>query len=225
MSDQNLRGTKVDDYFWELVEDPEPIVITNVTRYLQCYKSDIYPLAFVYYDTNLQVHTFEDVKNIKLSGYDKSIIKIKDMKIYPQSVGETEITVKYGKFTSIIKVKVRPADFIIGDTNPTIESFEPVSSVYNVTLSKHKKQIRAFVTFSNGTWGEGYNDSVEDHAGFAPKVERNNYPITYEVADEEICHVNARGIITAKKEGTTTVKVSTIDGFSFEVTVNVENDK
>jgi hypothetical protein len=89
-----------------------------------------------------------------------------------------------------------------------------------------RPQVRGFVTFDNGKWGEAYNDTKEGKPESQfPKVPAEDYPVTYSVdTGEQHIRVDATGIITPVAPGTAVVTAEITDGtntFSIDVEVIV----
>lgn len=97
-----------------------------------------------------------------------------------------------------------------------------IRSTITVSLDDWKRtQIRGFVTFKNGDWGEAYNDYGSSRENFPPMVDADVYHMTFDVTDKKIISVDDKGIITPLSKGMTTVKVTITGGFTFTVNVTV----
>ena len=77
-----------------------------------------------------------------------------------------------------------------------------------------RPQVRGFVTFENGKWGEAYNDTREGKSSSQfPKVPAEDYPVTYSVdTGEQHIRIDGQGVITAVAPGTAIVTASITDG-------------
>ena len=159
---------------------------------------------------------------VTYDGYDESIIKIKYGKIIPVSVGSTLVTASYADFTYTFKVTVHEEGYSSENGKDEIESFRAVNDNITVSLDDWKHtQIRGFVTFKNGDWGEAYNDYGSSRENFPPMVDADVYHMTFDVTDKKIISVDDKGIITPLSKGMTTVNVTITGGFTDTVNVTV----
>ena len=107
-----------------------------------------------------------------------------------------------------------------------IVEFKPVQD--NIIIHKtkfkgalHRAQIRGFVVFNNGDWGEAYNDTTGAHPDYPAMVPAEQYKMTYKSNDTSIVRVTNKGVLSPVSVGTTTVTVTITGGLSFDVTVTV----
>jgi len=220
------------DYFWPLPEEKDlwTVGVGTLPHKIEFPIDDgSYELELYWYDTRLQTHKITDASGVKFSGYDKNIIEFDGLKIKAKAVGKTNVTVAYDGCSVEFKVYVRESGFPIAKNNPDITAFRPVQE--NMTVyknaaygAKHKPQIRGYVVFEDETWGEAYNDKTSAHPDYPAMVPAESYEMTFEAADTSILRVDKKGIITPKKEGSTTVTVTITGGHSFTVTVTVLAD-
>ncbi len=160
---------------------------------------------------------------VSFSGYDENIIGIKNRKITPVSVGSTLVTVNYADFSYTFKVTVHEKGYSPNDGKGEIESFRTVNDSITVTLGDWRStQIRGFVTFKNGDWGEAYNDYGSSRENYPPMIDADVYHMTFDVEDGSILSVDDSGIITPLSAGTTKVIVTMTGGFTVTVTVIVK---
>ena len=109
------------------------------------------------------------------------------------------------------------------DGKGEIESFRAVNDSITVSLGDWRRtQIRGFVTFRNGDWGEAYNDYGSSRDNYPPMIDADIYHMTFDVEDGSIISVDDSGIITPLSSGTTTVTITMTGGFTDTVTVTVE---
>jgi len=147
--------------------------------------------------------------------------------------GETDIKITYEKggktFENEMKLFVHPLSFKENQQKPKIESFTNVPGQDKLTISLNpadgvtrKPQIRGFVTFENGKWGEAYNDTKKAN-DTQPKVPAEDYPVTYSVdTGEEHIKIDGAGVITAVAPGMATVTAEITDGVkTFKIYVEV----
>ena len=218
--DKREKGIKCDDYFWEPLKNPKPMLLSTTSRvynFMQHYVGDT--VHVIWYDTNLAVHNIEDIKNIKFYGYDKNIISMKGNSIVLKGVpGETFVYFDYMGQTGFFKVRVfETGSAIPGDTKKDIISFKAVNDTFVLKLSDiHKYQIRGRVEFSDHTWAEAFNDGY--------MIDAKDYPVTFEPKDKDIVKINPKGIMTPIKAGKTEVTVTIKDGPSFTVSVEVTDE-
>jgi len=183
---------------------------------------------------------------VTFSGYDRGLVA-RVLRLWPLNVwviiprpcktGETNMTITYsanGKtFENTMKVCVHDLCFRANPKKPAITSFNNVPGQEKLTLwlnpadgVARRPQVRGFVTFENGKWGEAYNDTrAGKPASQAPKVPAEDYPVTYAV-DTGGAHilVDAQGVVTPVAPGTAVVTASITDGcstFSIDVEVTV----
>ncbi len=164
---------------------------------------------------------------ITFSNYDTSLISITNKTIRGLKEGVTEITCTCRGFSVVFKVIVYASGFNYSQSNPKIKSVKAVQD--EVTMYKgmanganHKVQIRGYVEFADGTWGECYNDATANHSSYPAMVPKEKYPVTYTSSDESVAKVDANGMITAKGIGTCTITaVIGPDNHSFSMVVHV----
>ena len=137
--------------------------------------------------------------------------------------GETDVTVTYTvdgkKFENVMRVAVHPPGFRANPTKPRITSFANVPGQEKLTIHMNpadgvvrRPQIRGFVTFENGKWGEAYNDTRAGKAASqAPKVPAEDYPVTYTI-DGDCILIDGQGVITPVAPGTAVVTAAITDG-------------
>ena len=158
---------------------------------------------------------------VDYSGYDSGIINISCGRIIPVSVGSTLVTMTYADFTYTFKVTIHEKGYRAKDGKGEIETFRAVNDDITVSLGGIRKQIRGFVAFKNGEWGEAYNDYGSSRENYPPMVDGDVYHMTFEPADPSVISVNDSGVITPLREGSTTVKITMTGGFTDTVTVTV----
>jgi len=219
-NDKNEKGIKCDDYFSEPLTDPKPIIISTTSRvfnFMQHYVGEA--VHVVWYDSNLEVHAVDDIKNVKFYGYDKSLMSMDGNNITIKGkVGETFVYFDYRGQTGFFKVRIfETGTTIPGDPKKEILSFTPVIDSFKLSLSAlHKYQIRGKVEFSDHTWAEAFNDGY--------MIDAKTYPVKFEVKDKSIITVSSKGIITPVAVGKTEVTVTIKDGPSFTVPVEVTDN-
>ena len=180
-------------------------------------------MQLYWYDTNLKRHDILDPDKVTFDGFDANIVSFEGFNMKLLAVGETEVTAHYEGVSQTFKVHVKEAGAKI--------SFRAVEETMTVYLKdggkRHKPQIRGFVVFEDGSWGEAYNDKSSSHPDYPAMVDagQKKYLMTFDVADETVCKVSKRGIITPKEVGQTTVTVTIGDTHSFTVTVIVEENR
>lgn len=151
--------------------------------------------------------------------YDKDIISITGNTIKAKKEGTTVVYAYYDDFYTTFTVNVNNSN------DKEIIRFEPVEEtiyLYIENENYHTKQIRGYVEFDNGDWGESYNDYTNDHPRYPAMIDGNKYHMQYEVEDKEICYVDDKGIIYPKRKGQTKIKVTINDDCYFYVNVIVD---
>mgnify|MGYP002526460644 FL=1 len=152
------------------------------------------------------------------------------MTCIPKKTGETYVTAEYDGCIHTFKISILPDDAFIAEQTPKIVAFYSalrypcdgpvkVAADGSITLSnqnrKDRVQLRAMAEFEDGNWMELFNDQKD-------KVQYSTdyYKITYESADENVVRVDARGVVTVRGVGSTSVTVSCA-GFSYVVPITV----
>lgn len=226
--DKNGKGTLFKDYFWNEPEEWTPISVgLDGGRYVQLNKGDKNEYFCYWFDSSLRKHFVEDPENIRFSEYDKSIINIKGTTITALKEGKTHVKMTYGDdLYTYITVQVYDEIFDYTASKKAVVEFKPIQDEYVVYKKRtngamHKIQIRGYVVFDNGEWGEAYNDKTAEHPNYPAMVDAAKFKMTFESADESIVKISNEGIINPRAEGTTTVKVTITGGLSFTVKVTV----
>ena len=205
-----------DDYFADPETEWPMIAIGSSDHIIELYKNDKHGIYVLWFDTMLASHKIEDTGKIRYYGYDKSLISIKDNLILSQGrSGETTVYVSYRGFENKFKVMVHDdyTEFRY-DYGKKVKDFTPVREVYEIGLyDKHHIQLRGLVRFSDGSWGEAFNDGE--------MIDIKKFPVTYEVADGTVAAIGERGIIFPLSAGETDVKVTIAGEKSFTVKVVV----
>ena len=224
---KKTKNVLITDYYWEAPENPQPTGITTLPHVVKMNEGDTYNDLKVYWlDSTVKRHEIEDTSKITFSEYDESLIEFNGTSIKALKEGKTECKVTYEGISIYIKIYVYAKGFDYEQDTPEISSIRAVESEITVYKGKanggiHKAQIRAYVEFADGTWGEAYNDYTKDHTSYPAMVPAENYLMTFESADESIVKVSKNGQITAKSVGDTTVTVKMNGEFAFTVTVHV----
>ena len=153
---------------------------------------------------------------VKCSGYDESIVSIKDATVTPVGVGETYVDVECVGKHCICKIVI-----CADDVDTESERIVSLSSYYDtMTVKKDAEiptQIRAIIGLENTLWGEASN--IDDDSAAFPK---KDYELTYESSDPDVLLMTESGLITPFKKGTSTVTVRLNGQRSFKVEVTVE---
>lgn len=227
--DRDGKGTPHSNYFWDKPAQWTPISVGLANRFVQLSNGQSKDLKCYWYDTALSKHEVTDLSLVSFSEYDTSIVKIEGNKITALKEGRTYAKMMYGDdLYTYITIQVYDPSFDFESPATSIVEFRPVQD--NITIYKnkvngavHKVQIRGFVVFNNGSWGEAYNDYTRLHPNYPAMVPAEQFEMDFESMDTNIVRVTSEGILTAKSEGTTKVRVTITGGHSFEVTVTVKN--
>ncbi|MBP5781478.1 MAG: hypothetical protein J6X34_09635, partial [Clostridia bacterium] len=219
-SAQKEAGVLCDDYFAAPEDMDNMIGIACSPRLFEFPEyADGTTVKIIWLDNALRSHEISDEKNIRFSGYDKSLITFKGSKLYVKGKqGVTTVFVTYKGFRTEFKVYVRKEyDEIHGYFNKQIAEFRPVIEEYTIDLAdRHTPQLRGYVRFTDNTWGDAFNGSEA--------YDQKRFPITYTVSDPDIIRVNDTGVVFANSVGSVDVTV-TITGpessRSYTVRVNV----
>ena len=225
-------GKLIKDYFWTAPDDLWPISIGTIPQLIELnVDQGPFPVQLYWYDTNLKRHEITDASKVTFDGFDTNVLSFDGFSMNLLAVGNTEVTAHYEGLSQTFKVHVKEAGAKIRMDQPDIVEFRAVEEKMTVYLrdggKKHKPQIRGFVVFEDGTWGEAYNDKTSQHPDYPAMVDAgvDKYYMTFEVADDSICKVSKLGVITPKEVGQTTVKVTIGGTHSFTVTVTVEENR
>ena len=212
-----IPGVLCGDWLTERPKKPPMIGIASYSRVIELYpgESDV-NIGFVWLDPMLSAYELKDTGKLKFSGYDNSLISIKNGKITAKNAtGETTVKVRYKRFETSLKVYVRESfEEFQGSSTKTVVSFTPVISSYELTVGQtHLPQIRGLVRFSDHTWAEAYNSNK--------MVSAKQFPVNYSVSDERVVNVDDHGLITPLSPGNATVTVTIAGGNPFTVSVKV----
>ena len=173
-------------------------------------KGDI-NLRVVWYDTDYGKHAISDPADLEFSGYDESIITIKDGKATPLKTGSTPVTVKYLNAQQTFLVTILEDGISTQGWDEYIAEFIPTITEYTVSLSqKEAVQIRTLVRLANNNLCELYNSS----RGEAP------YTVKCSSSAKKICSVGKNCIIMPQAKGDAEITV-TCESYSYKVTVHV----
>ena len=172
-----------------------PLTHPGAPRYYKTHLGKPFDMRFGTLDST---YAISETDKVEISGYDTDIVEINGFTATPKKVGYTFATVTCGDVYSEFLIYVYPEDFDFSDENKYPVTLQPSKETYKVSLNrKEKKQVRAIIQYSNGTWEE----SGHDHS-----------KITYESADPEICTVTENGVIVTKGVcGKTTVTMKLAD--------------
>jgi len=246
-TDEGGIGTHSTDYFDTSypITNPIGISVDKHTIHTTARPWSIFTnrLRVFSYDT-YYTGTKRNGAGLSFSGYDEGLIArivylpwpLSAWMIIPRAgqTGETDVTVTYtvdGKaFKNTMKVHVHPPCFRANAAQPKITSFTNVPGQEALTIYLNpadgivrNPQVRGFVTFENGKWGEAYNDTrAGKDSSQHPKVPAEDYPVTYTVdTGEAHIQISGQGIITAVAPGTAIITASITDGTN-TFTINVE---
>ncbi len=156
-----------------------------------------------------------DVKEpVRFTGYDENVVTINDnnRRVTIVGAGTTPVVVHYGDLCYLFHIVITEEPINKGDGTTAVK-LEPVFDSYTLYFgerSTHRVQLRVREWMDNGTFTEYF-------------VDQSDKRITYTVYNEEILTVNAKGIVTMKKAGTTTVKV-TVGDKSCEIQITISTD-
>ncbi|MBQ5794016.1 MAG: hypothetical protein IIW17_08340, partial [Clostridia bacterium] len=124
-----------------------------------------------------------DASLLTFDNYDKSIVEIKDGKVYGKQVGYTYVDAHLGSLCGTVLVYVDAPDTCYDTLTRTVASFEPMLQTYVISLSEGvAKQLRGLATWSDGKWYE---------------VSEPEQGVSYENHNPELIEVNERGICKA----------------------------
>ena len=212
-----VLGIQCGQWLTERPKDPPMIGIASYSRVIELYpgESDV-NIGFVWLDPMLSAYELKDTGKLKFSGYNSSLISIKNGKITAKNAtGETTVKVRYKRFETSLKVYVRESfSEFQGSSTKTVVSFTPVIDSYELTAGQpHHPQIRGLVRFSDHTWAEAYNSNK--------MVSAKQFPVSYSVSDESVVNVDDHGLITPLSPGNATVTVTIAGGNPFTVSVKV----
>ncbi|MBQ8578797.1 MAG: exo-alpha-sialidase [Clostridia bacterium] len=132
---------------------------------------------------------------VTFSNYDSSVIAFDGMHVRACGVGYTYVDAWYDGKCARFLVNVYPAETDLSEENRAVTGFRPVCTEYRIRRDENEeKQIRAIVSYGNGTWMEAGGDRE-------PRI-------TYETDAPEIVTVTETGHVTcAGADGTASVTV------------------
>ncbi len=156
-----------------------------------------------------------DVKDpVHFTGYDENVVTIDDSnrRVTIVGAGTTPVVVHYGDLCYLFHIVITEEAINTGNGKTAVK-LEPVFDSYTLYLgerSTHRIQLRVREWMDNGSFTEYF-------------VDNSDVKITYAGYNEEILTVSAKGIVSVKKEGKTTVQV-TVGDLSCEIQVTVSAD-
>ena len=220
-TDAEGKGTLNTDFFWP--EQTQRILngITTPTsqdRALEVEVDGEVSVVVKTMATDKKQKATEDSKNIKIYGYDKSIVQVDGLTVKGLKEGTTILYVEYKGFYTTVTVTVYNNLSYLSQSG-RITEFKAINDVITVSLaSGHKPQIRCYAALSNGDWGEIYFSSKSYNL---PDGILEENAIQFYVEDTSLLEVSTIGVIKPIALGTTTVTVTVENGMSFTVTVNI----
>ena len=170
---------------WPAAELP-PITVVPITqpgcpRFFKTRMGEPLDMRFGTLDSTYKL---TETTKAEIYGYDTDVVDIKGYYAVPKRVGYTFATVETAGVYSEFLIYVYPEDFDFAEDGKYPVSVAPSQETYKISLNrKEKKQVRAIIQYSNGTWEE----SGHDHSY-----------IKYESADPELCEVAEDGVIVTK---------------------------
>ncbi len=149
---------------------------------------------------------------LSFTGYDESVVTInnENRRVTIVGVGTTPVVVHYGDLSYQFHIVI--SEEPVGDGKTPVK-LEPVFDSYTLYFgerSTHRVQLRVREWMNDLSFTEYF-------------VDKSDAKITYTVYNEDILSINAKGIITLKKVGETTVKIQ-LGELSCEVRVKVSDD-
>ena len=172
----------------------------------------------IYYDFYRGKHSLDE--EIKYT-YDKEYIDIVGNTVIPKKSGKVVVNMEYQGLYSDFTVLILPEDY---SNNETIEvkSFRPIEDNITVILdNRHDKQLRSYIEFNDGAWGEIYNDDSCKLINNKNGINLSDIKIEYESLNPSILTISEYGMIEPHKKGNTSVKVTITGDISYLVDVYV----
>ncbi len=155
-----------------------PLTDPKTPRFYKTRMGEQFELSFGTFDST---YACTETKDVEISGYDSEIVEINGLTVTPKRVGYTFATVSCSGVYSEFLIYVYPENFDFSNENKFPVSMEPTVPEYRISLNRNeKKQIRAIIQYSNGTWEE----SGHDHSY-----------LSYGSDDPEICKIREDGVI------------------------------
>lgn len=157
--------------------------------------------------------------------YDDEYVEINGDKLTALKVGQSEVVIYYDDFYTTLTVNIHKENYLNDPEINYIDEFEPVED--NIVLhlnddNYHTVQIRTFIKFRDGSWGEAYNDFTSKHPRYKAMIPAEEYYIKYDVDDDSIIDIDEEsGIIEAKNIGETYVHVYLQDDVDYDLKVSV----
>ncbi len=209
-SEEEAENLKVSIDYGSRSTETYPFFITADSRVKTAYLGgSAINTSYAWIDLSRSSHMLNP-SDMELSGYDESVISVKDGVITPVGEGLTSITIGYKGITRQIRMRVFPVDQLTYSRVMSVEDlFSPVEE-YKVSLSgPYAVAIRPLMR---------YNDYTLSEITYTTLISRG---LTFESQDPEICTVRADGLIMPVAAGETQVRVTCGSGLSYMVDVEV----
>lgn len=172
----------------------------------------------IYYDFYRGKHVLND--EIEYS-YDEEYIDIVGNTIIPKKAGKIVVDMSYNGFYSYFTVLILPEKYE-GDNHPEVVVFKPVDEKITIQLDNdHDKQLRSYIEFEEGSWGEIYNEDSSKYLCYKNEIDPSYIKIRYESRNPKIASVSEYGMIEGHKKGNTSIKVEITGGMSYVIDVYV----
>ena len=156
--------------------------------------------------------------------YDDEYIEMNGNLITGLKEGESEIKIYSGEFYTTATVIVHKDGYLEDEKRNYIDIFDPVEETIVLHLNDdnyHSVQIRTYVEFRNGKWGEAYNDFTSSHPKYPSMIPAEEYYIDYHSDNKNIVDVSDDGILEPRSAGTANVEVVLYDDVKYDLTVTV----
>ncbi len=180
---------------------------------------ETFPIKLYLFDnyTNRTMLRRYEEGEVEFTVYDESVITINpaNAKATIVGAGTTAVEVRYAGCSYQFHVVITETDEELPNgTGKTPVIFEPVFDSYTIYFGErgaHRPQLRVRCLWDNGSLDEFYVD------------DKNSATLTYTGYDKNIILVDAKGVVTARKVGETTVTV-TMGEWSCDIKVIVSED-
>ena len=192
-SELDLPNLEMKTELWEREAELPPMILTAAKpHYIRVKPGTCAPLVFVTYNSCYEPEII-DASQLTFDNYDKSIVEIKDGKVFGKQVGYTYVDAHLGSLCGTVLVYVDAPDTCYDTLTRTVVTLTPMLDTYYISLAENvSKQIRAMAQWSDGKWYE---------------VSEPEQGISYQNHNPELISVDERGVVLPIS-GTGTARVT-----------------
>jgi hypothetical protein len=182
-SELELPNLEMKTELWEREAELPPMILTaEKPHYIRVKPGTCAPIEMKTYNSCYEPERI-DASLLTFDNYDKSIVEIKDGKVYGKQVGYTYVDAHLGSLCGTVLVYVDAPDTCYDIETRTVVTLTPMLDTYYISLAENvSKQIRAMVQWSDGKHYE---------------INEPEQGVSYQNHNPELIEVNERGICKA----------------------------